>query len=131
MPINSRTKGASAERECAKIIFDLLGVEVKRNLDQWRSGGFDLEGLDDWAIEVKRCKKPLIKSWWEQTTVQAKLANKLPVLWYRLDRQSWRVCVPLQVLQGGLEYRENPDWGLEYMVEMSPEAWASVAREML
>jgi len=44
MPINSRNKGAAGEREVAKIIENLLGLECKRNLDQWRSGGFDLEG---------------------------------------------------------------------------------------
>ena len=38
MPINSRAKGQSGEREAAKIWFDLTGIKLERNLDQWRSG---------------------------------------------------------------------------------------------
>ena len=69
MPINSRNKGSAAEREVGKIIYDLLGIKVERNLDQWRSGGYDLVGLDKVALEVKRAKKPLLNAWWKQTAL--------------------------------------------------------------
>jgi len=125
MPINSRNKGAEGERSVAKIWFDLTGIKLERNLDQWRSGGYDLEGLDGWAIEVKRAKKPLLNQWWQQTCEQAAKNQLKPVLWYRLDNQKWRVVVPSHVL--------NPDFtleeGLEYTCEMSPECFAMVWRE--
>ena len=38
MPINSRNKGAEGERSVAKIWFDLTGIKLERNLDQWRFG---------------------------------------------------------------------------------------------
>ena len=125
MPINSRTKGSAGEREAAKIWFDLTGIKLERNLKQWRSGGFDLEGLDGWAIEVKRAKKPLLQQWWQQTIEQAGEAGLKPVLWYRLDNQKWRVVLPVGLL--------NPDFhpgdSIEYTCEMSPECFAMVWRE--
>jgi hypothetical protein len=51
--INSRTKGAVAEREIFNILSDCLGVKVERNLVQTREGGSDTV-VGDWAIEVKR-----------------------------------------------------------------------------
>lgn len=62
-PINSRAKGASAEREFAQLIHQHLGVDLRRNLEQSRSGGHDLVAvgtdsvslaLDAFAIEIKR-----------------------------------------------------------------------------
>ena len=125
MAINSRNKGAAGEREVAKIIDDLLGIKVQRNLDQWRSGGFDLDGLEGWAIEVKRAKKPLLAQWWAQTLAQAEQADLRPVLWYRLDNQKWRVVLPLKLLCAGLEY----SGGLEYTAEITPEGFACLYRE--
>ena len=125
MPINSRNKGAAGEREVAKIIFDLLGIKCERNLDQWRCGGFDLSGLDGWALEVKRAKKPLLNAWWQQTLDQAKENNLKPVLWYRLDNQKWRVVVPLNLISRGLLVSQE----LEYCAELSPEGFATLYRE--
>jgi len=126
MPINSRTKGSAGEREAAKIWFDLTGIKLERNLKQWRSGGFDLEGLDGWAIEVKRAKKPLLQQWWQQTIEQAGEAGLKPVLWYRLDNQKWRVVVALK----DIHHDFGTGMGLEYTCEMSPEAFALVWREL-
>lgn len=42
MAINSRNKGASAEREFSNIIYQWAGIRLIRNLEQSRSGGFDL-----------------------------------------------------------------------------------------
>lgn len=38
--INSRTKGATAEREFSTIIHEWSGIRLIRNLEQSRSGGF-------------------------------------------------------------------------------------------
>ena len=35
---NSRSTGASAEREIAKLLFDELGMTFKRDLEQYRAG---------------------------------------------------------------------------------------------
>jgi hypothetical protein len=40
--INSRGKGASSEREFCNIIQQWSGIRLIRNLEQSRSGGFDL-----------------------------------------------------------------------------------------
>lgn len=102
MPINSRTKGASGERECIKAIYDLTGIELKRNYSQTAFGGHDLIGLDDWAIEVKRyatVETSSKKIWWRQAVDQAKRVHKKPVVIYRADRQPWRCIVqyPLHI----------------------------------
>lgn len=90
--INSRTKGASAERELFKIIGDMLGIKVERNLEQTRDGGADTI-VGEWALEVKRQEILHIDDWWEQTTRQATIAFKQPMLIYRKSRQPWRVRV--------------------------------------
>ena len=125
MPINSRNKGKSGEAEVIKIIHDELGIKCCRNLDQVRNGGHDILGLDGWAIEVKRAKKPLLAQWWTQTLEQAEQGGLHPVLWYRLDNQKWRVVVPLNRICAGLEY----SGGLEYTAEMSPQGFACLYRE--
>ena len=90
MTINSRTKGANSELEISSIIYQLSGVRLIRNLEQSRSGGFDLIVHPDeagqvadlfraLAIECKRYGKvtpSLIKKWWQQAREQAQL-NRL------------------------------------------------------
>lgn len=125
MPINSRNKGKSGEAEVIKIIHGELGIKCCRNLDQVRNGGHDILGLDGWAIEVKRAKKPLLAQWWTQTVEQAEQGGLHPVLWYKLDYQKWRVVVPLNRICDGLDY----SGGLEYTAEMSPQGFACLYRE--
>lgn len=48
-----RTKGAAGEREICDMIFENLGIEVHRNLQQTRDGGADIK-LKPYSIEVKR-----------------------------------------------------------------------------
>ena len=79
-------KGKRAERTVAGILNPVIiercvavGIEpfkLLRNLKQTQSGGFDLDGLDWLAIEVKHHKTPAIKSWWDQTCEQAQRANE-------------------------------------------------------
>ena len=95
--INSRTKGASAEREVIKLLEDVVrengGGMLKRNLEQWRSGGHDVIGLDWLAIEIKRCETLLIETWWSQTLEQAARTGGEPVLIYRQSRKPWSVIM--------------------------------------
>lgn len=125
MPINSRQKGAAAERDVANILKDHLGIEVKRNLDQWRSGGYDLVGVEGFAIEVKIAKTPLINQWWEQAKTQAADAGLIPALFWRVDRKPWRVVVPLYALNNTLTLADCWKW----TAEISPEAFCMLARE--
>jgi len=125
MSINVRNKGSQGERECAKIIEDLLGIKCRRNLSQYQSGGFDLEGLEGWAVEVKRAKKATLPAWWKQTVEQAQAADLKPVLWYRIDHKLWRVVIPLNLLRPGLEYSQD----LLYTAELSPEGFAAFHRD--
>ena len=127
MSINSRAKGASAEREVVHILRDELGIDTQRNLDQWRSGGHDITGLPGWAIEVKRAKAPLIHQWWKQAKDQADRVGSTPALWYRLDRKPWRVIVPLYAINRSLTLHD----GWEWTAEISPEAFCMIVRESM
>lgn len=119
----SRRKGQTGEREFIHLLTDFLGEGITRNLDQVRDGGSDVKGVPGWAIEIKRAAKPLLSSWWDQAERQAE--GKTPALAYRLDRQPWRVRVPLHALNG-MHGR-----GLEWTTEMSVEAFCAVVRKSL
>lgn len=125
-----RRKGADGERELAKVLSELLGVELKRNLSQPREGGVDLKEempsmLDPWAIESKRAKKPLLNTWWQQTCEQAEKAGKRPVLFYRIDRQQWRVVMALRHVATGFDHAP-----LTLRLETDLEVFAVIAREV-
>ena len=90
-----RNKGASGERELAKLLSERLGAEVSRNLLQSREGGHDLNGIKGWALEVKRQETLSINTWWGQTLRQADSAEAKPVLAYRQSRQPWKFIVRL------------------------------------
>lgn len=93
----SREKGKRGEREVAKIIQKVLdeiygenAPRIQRNTLQSDKGGFDLVGLEDFAIEVKRHEKLNLKSWWKQTVRQAG-EDKFPVLFYRQNNTPWNI----------------------------------------
>lgn len=93
--INSRDKGKNAEREVILLIEKYFAekgrkIILKRNLEQWRSGGYDIYGLNGICLEVKRCEKLEIDKWWEQT-IQECPKNHIPVLIYRQSRKNWTV----------------------------------------
>ncbi len=116
MGATSRRKGASGEREFARVLGQLIGEPdcLQRNLEQPRSGGDDLKiranaqpdknavlaRLDRFSLEVKRyanAKPSSIVHWWQQAVVQSRDYNpvRLPLLAYRLDRGSWQCSVHL------------------------------------
>ena len=140
MAINSRTKGASAEREFSNIIYGWTGVKLIRNLEQSRSGGFDLivhpdesgQAADSFrtlAIECKRyCKATpgLIKTWWQQARIQAEPNNLHPVLAYRANRQDWQVIVPLHLINPDLTERLE----LDCTALMGASAFCAIVRDV-
>lgn len=130
--INSRAKGAQAERsfikELSEHLGDALTQPLKRNLEQTRNGGHDIEGLDGWAIEIKRyrvIKEADINRFWGQAVDQAKRIGATPVLAYREDFRSWRVRVPMGFM--------NAEWNadVDFTIEVSLVAFATIVRESL
>lgn len=92
--INGRNKGASGEREFCKWVAELLELEEKpeRNLEQTRSGGWDIL-LPPFAFEVKRVEKLNMRKAWIQAKRQvdvSSLRNQvIPVVAYRFNRYKW------------------------------------------
>ena len=101
---NSRRKGHDGEREIAGMLREGLDIPgIHRNwMAQSVDGGPDIV-LDNWAVEIKRAKVPLINNWWTQCATQAAKCKKKPVLMYRLDRQDWRVMMSMHDLRPDLE----------------------------
>lgn len=127
MAINSRAKGASAEREVADLVFDELGVRLKRNLEQYRADEQgDLNGLDGWTIEVKHYAKAsdYKPEWWRQVTAAANRNKEMPALFWRGNRQAWRVTVRL----GSINSDSSTDL-FDEPVTLSFKAWAMLVRE--
>lgn len=133
--INSRTKGASGEREIVKILQDELGVKLFRNLEQTRSGGHDLipepgSLLDRYAIEIKRYAKisnSLLRGFWLQSVEQAKLADKEPILICRQDRGDWFTVIPLHQINPALSQSNHFD----STAILSVSAFCAVIRESI
>jgi Holliday junction resolvase len=137
--MNSRAKGAGAERELARVLHEKLGIRLVRNLEQSRRGGHDLivdptqngpvaTQLDRYAYEVKRHSRAtpaLLKTWWKQCCDQAERAGKLPALSYREDRQDWRLRLPLYALRPDLPEAD----GLEWTADLSLPAFCLLIRE--
>lgn len=101
---NSRTKGASGEREVAQELHRQLGMNFKRNLDQYREDDLGDLICDNPAfpfiIEVKRYGKGwTCKAAWEaQAFKAAKKAKKHPCVIYRYNNQDWRARVWMDAL---------------------------------
>lgn len=100
------------------------GFDCSRNLQQWANGGHDVL-LDGVALEVKRTKEKSLRVWWKQCIEQAR-EELVPVLMYRLDRQQWRVVVPLEWVNSDLV----SDWSdLTYTAELSFDGFVQIYRE--
>lgn len=139
MKINSRTKGATAERDLIGELRWLLGDEVagsmKRNLEQSRKGGHDIAGLPGWAIEVKHYKTftetEVAKIWERQAVPQAMRVNARPALAYKANYRPWRVRLPMTLLRD-----HDCDWKAAdghlniWTADIGLVAFASVVREV-
>jgi len=141
--LKSRSKGRSYEYEIAKELYDQLGINFVRELDQTREKHLgDLVTTDfnfPFVIECKRRKagSPVSPDWWDQVCAAASYAGdgKMPVLFYRLDRQKTRARVPIQamtylsffVMSGDLA--EKHDW--RYACEVDIDTFCYITREIL
>ena len=140
MAINSRNKGASSEREFCNLVLELSGVRLIRNLEQSRSGGFDLvvhseevgdvaDTFRNLAIECKRYRKVtpgLIKTWWQQAKDQAELQRLHPALAYRADRHEWQVLTPLHLINRSL----TENLSIEACASVSVRGFCTIIRDI-
>ena len=124
MGASQRNKGASGERELAKLLSAALDIDCHRNLEQTRCGGADLLGVGPWAIEVKRHEKLKIPQWWGQACQQAR--DLYPALAYRQSRQPWTVLVPLGVLMG-----VTHDWVTGHRAALTLDGFVDVTKALL
>ena len=141
--VNGRQKGAAAEREIAKIMLDELGIQFKRDLEQYRAAEHGDLICDDpdfpFCIEVKRYKTGCAAqpAWWDQACAAARSCHKLPLLVYKYNHQQWKWRMPAEaVVLAGLPlkfkgYRDDAklDWG--YAVEMDTTTAMMLIRELL
>jgi hypothetical protein len=115
--VNARAKGASGEREFCKWISDSLDLEhtPTRNLEQVRSGGADILGVDPFVFEIKRVERVNRKKWWLQVKAAAE-PGSIPVVAYRQNRKPWEFLIPASCI--GLTY------GYIVLEEKEFTAWA-------
>jgi hypothetical protein len=135
----SRNKGRGYEYEIANELFQQLGINFVRELDQTREKHLgDLRTEDcnfPFVIECKRYKSGVSGDWWDQVCTAAAIADKMPMLCYRLDRQKTRVRMPVQALTLLAEYvpagdiAEQHDWRMA--CEMDIDTACYVIREIL
>ena len=91
--VNSRTKGAVAEREVANLLRSQGHTEARRS-QQYSGiqGDADVIGVDGVHIEVKRCERTLDEQWLKQSERDAK-KGEVPVVMYRRNREQWKILI--------------------------------------
>jgi hypothetical protein len=127
--VNGRNKGASFERETANALRDELGINFKRNLEQYRTAGHADLIPDDpafpFTLELKRYASGPIggaPAWWDQAVGAADLDGKMPCLIYKYDRKPMRCVIPLAALT---------DCDHDYTAEVDFETFCYIAREAM
>ena len=125
--VNSRNKGASGERQVARILEDELGIKFKRNLDQYQTsdlGDLTPDVAIPFTIEVKTYAKGTgcRDVWWEQVKKAAALTGLTPCVIYKYDRRPWRVALPLSHFM----YDDH-----DQRVDVSIETFCYIIRERL
>jgi len=110
--INSRNKGASFEREVAKLLneyFDEIGYDykVKRNLEQYQEKDLGDLNVPNHTIECKRYASGnwYKEQWWQQ--VCDACGDTVPVLIWKYNHQPMRVCVPLWAIDWSCDVKDN------------------------
>ena len=129
--VNSRDKGRRGEQEVAREIEALLGFKPTRNYSQVAVGGYDLIGVPNWAVEVKLYKsicKTDMEAFWNQAVRQARDNDMQPCVWFRQDRQPWRVMMAERwaLANNVFDIRDH-----NIVAIVKPELWAAMVREEL
>lgn len=124
--INSRTKGATGERELCDWLFENFQLSEKptRNLDQVRDSGADVI-CNPFAFEVKRRETLDYISWWGQ--IKRAVENKNgkafglePVVAFRQNGYKWQFMISarhLGILDGWIVLSERvfKIWALRFV----------------
>lgn len=112
--INSRSKGASGEREFCNWLERNLQIDFKpeRNLEQVRSGGADILNCYPFLFEIKRVENlDLMAAWLQVKAAWLRFAkedvgdstiadaNLIPVVAFRKNRQPWEFLIPACILE--------------------------------
>jgi len=126
-PGGAKSKGATGEREAAKLLVAWAqGIQsdatFTRNLEQVRSGGHDLLGLEWLAIEVKRQVALNLNGWWKQTVNQAERVGGIPFLMWRQNRRPWMFRVRVTVAHYGPHHSGTQPIDADLTLEQA-KAW--------
>jgi len=126
---NSRDMGAGFERKICNMIKDALGYkDVKRNIEQVRSGGADII-IPNWSIECKAYQKSgsnsYRPSWWEQAKESARELNLNPVLIYKYNNCPIKCVVHLDTIS------KNFSVGHDLVCEVDFDTWCYIVREKI
>ncbi len=130
---NSRNKGASFERQIAKELLLLTGLDFSRNLEQVRAlDQCDLICEDPawpFSLELKRYAKGCdpLKSWIDQTVKAAAKTGKIPCLIFKFDRMPIRCTVPMVAIGEAL----GQLWQTDEWATITIEGFAYLAREIM
>lgn len=106
--VNSREKGARAEREVAAILvaFGYLGGvrgQQRSGLEQADVVG----GPPGWWLEIKRVERPSLWEWWGQATRDAAKAESKPVVVTRRSNAPWLAILEFEQFLGLLNRIED------------------------
>ena len=93
--VHALNKGKQGEREFAKWLHSNFKLEdiPYRNLEQTRSGGFDIMGFAPFAFEVKRQETLNLRGWWRQVVNSTNEEYHVPVVAYRQNRKQWKFLI--------------------------------------
>lgn len=119
MTINGRNKGKRGEHEAIRMLQSVVeiayahvGIEppvLERNLTQTRGGGYDIDGLDFLAIEVKRVEVLALNRWWGQCVRQTG-EGQTPFLMWRQNRKPW-MAQTVVITDEGCRIVVAMEWG--------------------
>lgn len=134
--MDSRNKGRSFEYEVANALYEHLGIQFKRDLEQVRTSGRGDLVTDEYFPFILECKRykaaPFKKSWLTQAERAARAEKKVPIVIFRFDRQETQVAMnagDLCVVFGGWPRDEWAD--MDGTVFMDLPTFCTFAREVL
>ena len=91
--INSRTKGAGAEREVARLLRSQGHKDARRGQQfSGLHGDADVIGVKGVHIEVKRQEKTHDELWLKQAERDA-TKSEVPVVMYRRNHEKWKILI--------------------------------------
>jgi len=137
--MNAYHKGARAERELARLLSAMFGVEVRRGARPYLLGGPDVYGMAAVHIEVKRRGTFSLPAALRQS-VEDSRDGEVPVVMHRPNRCAWIVSVWLadlpalartvEGLLAGGAFRVLPDGAARVPSQPTPAEHARTDRDI-